>query len=255
MQQESFVAALKGSATLLGTLVSLRSPEVAEALALSGFDWLFVDMEHSPIDAAAAHAILQAVAGRALVALRLPSNSPEHFKQALDAGCDAVIVPMVNTVEETRAAVGAAKYPPLGARGAGIGRAHGYGIDFAGYVARANSSVAVIVQIEHIQAVENIEEILAVEGLDAVFLGPYDLSGSMGRLGQVAHPEVVAAMDTVRAACARAGMPWGIFCATAEKAAEEVARGARFVVAGSDLSLMMGAAANSLRTLGRSARR
>ncbi len=248
----SFVEALRGGRMLLGALVSVRSAEVAEALALCGFDWLFVDMEHSLIDVAAMQGMVQAVAGRAFVVSRLPGHAPEHFKKALDTGCDGVIVPMVNSAAEARAAVLAAKYPPLGARSAGMGRAQGYGAYFGAYTQTANERTALIVQVEHKDAVAGIEGILAVEGVDGVFLGPYDLSGSMGMLGQVGHPEVVAAMDTVRAACKAKGMPLGIFCATVEQAAVEIERGATLVVAGTDLGMMMGAARAGLERLSRS---
>jgi 2-keto-3-deoxy-L-rhamnonate aldolase RhmA len=245
----SFVGELRAGRVMLGALVSVRSAEVAEALALCGVDWLFVDMEHSLIDAAAAQGIVQAVAGRAYVLLRLAENAPEHYKKALDTGCDGVIVPMVKSADEARAAVRAAKYPPLGARSAGMGRAQGYGAGFAAYTREANETTALFVQLEHKDAVAEIEAIVAVDGVDGVFLGPYDLSGSMGMLGEVGHPEVVAAMDTVRAACAAKGMPLGIFCATLEQAAVEIERGATLVVMGTDLGMMMGAAKAGLERL------
>jgi 2-keto-3-deoxy-L-rhamnonate aldolase RhmA len=246
---KSLVAALRAAEPLLGVLVSVRSAEVAEALALSGADWLFVDMEHSLVDVVAAQGMLQAVAGRAFVVLRLPSNAQEHFKRALDTGCDGVIVPMVNSAADATAAVMAAKYPPVGARSVGIGRAHGYGADFAAYTRSANERVALIVQVEHREAVAEIDAIVRVPGVDGIFLGPYDLSGSMGLLGEVNHPEVVAAMDKVRSACAAVGMPLGIFCATTEQAAVELTRGATLVVAGTDLGTLMSATREGLRSL------
>lgn len=171
----SFVSSLRRSKPLIGTLVSVRSPEVAEALALCGYDWLFLDLEHSTIDVAAAQTILQAVGTRVYAVLRLPDNNPEHFKKALDTGCDGVVIPLVNSAHEAEAAVRAAKYPPMGNRSVGIGRAHGYGLSFASYVEEANSSVALILQIEHRSAVEQIDAIVAVKGFDAIFVGPYDL--------------------------------------------------------------------------------
>jgi 2-keto-3-deoxy-L-rhamnonate aldolase RhmA len=274
---------LREASPLRGVLVSVRSPEVAEALALAGADWLFVDLEHSLIDVAAAQAITQAVARRAYTVLRVAGNAPEHIQRALDTGCDGVIVPMIRSAAEARAAVAAvaaARYPPLGARSVGIGRAHGYGYHFAETIRSANDATALILQIEHIDAVRELDAIVALckrsrsgaeaaceaadkaaaeqgerpargigRGLDAsvaagqggvyaLFLGPYDLSGSLGVLGQIDHPSVVEAMATVRAACARQGVPLGIFCATAEQAAQELARGASFVTVGTDLGLM-----------------
>ncbi len=233
----------------MGTLVSVRSPEVAEALSLCGFDWLFVDLEHSMIDIAAAQNIVQAVGSKSFTVLRLPGNNPEHFKKALDTGCDGVIVPLINSADEARAAVLAAKYPPVGARSVGIGRAHGYGYTFGSYVETANASVALILQIEHKLAVDAIEDILAVEGFDGIFVGPYDLSASMGLLGQVTPPEVVAAIEKVREACRRAGVPFGIFCGSVSHSIAEIEQGAKLVVCGTDLMLMTGSASANLREL------
>jgi 2-keto-3-deoxy-L-rhamnonate aldolase RhmA len=248
-ERTSFVSALAESKPLVGTLVSVRSPEVAEALSLCGFDWLFVDLEHSMIDIAAAQGIVQAVGSKAFTVLRLPDNNPEHFKKALDTGCDGVIVPLINSADEARAAVLAAKYPPLGARSVGIGRAHGYGYSFGSYVETANALVALILQIEHRLAVDAIEDILAVKGFDGIFIGPYDLSASMGLLGQVTHPDVVAAIEKVRQACRQAKVPFGIFCSSVSHAAAEIEQGATFVVCGTDLMLMTGSASANLREL------
>ena len=245
----NFVSSLKRSEPLIATLVSVRSPEVAETLALCEYDWLFLDLEHSTIDIPSAQNIIQAVASRAFTVLRLPDNNPEHFKKALDTGCDGLVIPMVNSQNDALAAVLAAKYPPLGERSIGIGRAHAYGLSFASYVQDANASVALILQIEHRLAVEQIDSILAVDGFDGIFIGPYDLSGSMGLTGQVGHPEVVAAIEKVREACAKANMPLGIFCSSVAQAAAEMQRGTKFVVCGTDLMLMASSAKANLKEL------
>jgi 2-keto-3-deoxy-L-rhamnonate aldolase RhmA len=242
-------ARLRAAEPLLGVLVSVRSPEVAEALTLAGAEWLFVDLEHSLIDIAAAQAIAQAVARRAYTVLRVAANAPEHIQRALDTGCDGVIVPMIRSVAEARAAIAAARYPPLGARSVGIGRAHGYGYHFAEAIRTANDHTALILQIEHIDAVECVEAIVALEGVDGVFVGPYDLSGSLGVLGEIGHPRVVAAIERVRAACRAQGMPLGIFCATAEQAAAELSLGATFTTLGTDLGLMTRALKDGLEKL------
>ena len=234
----NFVSSIGTAKPLIGTLVSVRSPEVAEALALCGYDWLFLDLEHSTIDVAAAQNIIQAVASRSFTVLRLPDNNPEHFKKALDTGCDGLVIPLVNSAKDAEAAVRSAKYPPLGTRSVGIGRAHAYGLSFASYVEGANTSVALILQIEHKSAVEQIDQIIAVKGFDAIFIGPYDLSGSMGLLGQVSHPEVVHAIEKVREACGKAGIPLGIFCGSVAQAVTEIQRGTKLVVCGTDLMLM-----------------
>jgi 2-keto-3-deoxy-L-rhamnonate aldolase RhmA len=232
---------------LVGILVTLASPEVAEALAICGVEWLFVDMEHSPtLDPAAVQRIAQAVAGRCYVLVRVPTNDEAWIKKVLDAGVDGVIVPHVRSGDDARRAVGAAKYPPLGGRGIGIARAHQYGMDFAGYVARANDSTALVVQIEDAAAVQAVEEILAVPGADAAFIGPFDLSGSMGKLGQLDDPAAQAAIEKVLASCVAADMPVGIYAGTPQAAKVETERGIRFVAVSTDIGLMIGAAKGAM---------
>jgi 2-keto-3-deoxy-L-rhamnonate aldolase RhmA len=245
----SLVEALATARPLLGTLISVRSPEVAEALALCGFDWLFLDLEHATLDMAAAQQIIQATSHHAYTVLRIPDNTPEHFKKALDTGCDGVIVPMVNSRLAAEIAVRSAKYPPIGARSVGLGRAHGYGLHFADYVANANRTIALILQIEHINGVREIDDILSVPGFDAIFIGPFDLSASMGLIGQTTHPEVLAAIARVRAACLAAGKPFGAFCPTVAAAREQIAAHGQLIVIGTDLSAMTTQARANLSAL------
>src|SRR5262249_4692291 len=126
-------------------------------------------------------------------------------------GVDGIIVPQVETAEEAARAVAAAKYPPQGVRSAGLSRAHGYGMNFSAYIEQANQSVSVLLQIEHFEGVRNIEPILNVSGVDGIIIGPYDLSGSYGKLGQIQDAEVQQAIDTVFSACKKQGIPVGIF--------------------------------------------
>ncbi|MFD5127140.1 HpcH/HpaI aldolase family protein [Streptomyces olindensis] len=241
---------LRGPKPLLGTLVTVASPEVAEALAITGVEWLFLDAEHSPVmHPAAVQSIVQAVAGRSYTLVRVPKNDETWIKSALDAGADGVIVPHIKNAEDVEWAVGWAKYPPLGKRSVGITRAHSYGADFAGYLERANAATALVLQIEDIEAVEALPEILSIPGVDALFIGPYDLSGSMGRLGEVQDPDVQEAIETVVAASNRHGIPIGAFAATAAGAKAEVKRGIGFIAVGTDLGHLTGAVANSLATL------
>ena len=141
-----------------------------------------------------------------------------------------------------RRIVALSKYPPLGERSVGIGRAQGYGLRFAEYLEVANEQTTVVVQIEHRDGVANVDEIVATPGIDVVFVGPYDLSNSMGLVGQVNHPDVRAAIDKVRVACARMNLPTGIFCGTTEQASTEIKAGVRLVAVGADLSLMTNSA-------------
>lgn len=243
--KESFRTRLKRGDLLAGTLVSLPAPEVAEILAEAGFDWLFIDMEHSQLDPPAAQVILQAVDYRIACVLRVALNDEIWIKKALDTGASGVMVPQVNSAEDARRAVRFCKYPPKGSRSVGLFRAQGYGARLTEYLAEANQGTAVIVQVEHIQAVGNVEAIIAVEGVDAVLVGPYDLSASMDHMGQVEHPEVQAAIQRVRQACQAQGMPLGIFAATAERARAYIQQGYRLVAVSGD-TLMLGAAARDL---------
>jgi 2-dehydro-3-deoxyglucarate aldolase len=243
--KETFRTRLKRNEFLLGTLLTLPSPELAEVLSLTGLDWLFVDLEHSPMDAAAAQAVLQAVAGRLDCLLRVPANDEVWIKKALDTGATGVIVPQVNSAAEARQAVGWSRYPPQGTRSVGLGRAQGYGTDLQGYLGRSNAEVVLVVQAEHIQAVQNIEAILQVEGIDAVLVGPYDLSNSMGLPGQVEHPEVQAAIAQVRQACQAQGMPLGIFTTSTEKAVELKEQGYSLLAVSTD-ALMVSAAVKEI---------
>ena len=241
--------ALQRPKPLIGTLLTTASPEVAEVLALAGFDWLFIDLEHGSLSIQDAQRAIQAVAGRSLTVVRVPEATAENIKRVLDTGCDGIIAPHVNTADEARRIVALAKYPPDGERSAGLGRAQGYGLKFADYIASANSQTVVIVQIEHKDAVANVDEIRQVPGIDALFMGPYDLSGSMGILGQLSDTRVTTAIDRVRAACAASDMPLGIFCATADQASAAIKTGARLVAVGTDLFHMANSARTSLEAI------
>jgi 2-keto-3-deoxy-L-rhamnonate aldolase RhmA len=245
----SFVERLADMKPLIGSLVSTSSTEVAEALSLCGFEWLFLDVEHSVLDLASAQHILQAVAPQSYGVIRLPDNSAEHFKKALDTGCDGIVVPMINSVSDAERAVSFAKYTPLGKRSIGLARAQGYGLNFNEYLKSANNKIALILQIEHKDAVAHVEEIVAVPGVDAIFIGPYDLSASMGLLGQTSAPEVVEAMVRVRHACVNAKVPHGSFCMTANQAQDEIAGGGRLIVLGTDLLFMTSNAKVALASL------
>lgn len=230
---------------LIGTMLTTRSTEIAEALALLGMDWLFLDAEHGNLSIHEAQTCIQAIAGRSHTLLRIPDATPENIKRALDTGCSGIIVPLVNSEAAARSIVFQSRYPPVGGRSVGPGRAQGYGLRFAEYFEVANDQVAVVIQVEHKDAVRNLDAILAVPGIDAVFVGPYDLSASMGLLGQPGHPDVVAAIDTVRAACLRAGLPFGTLCGNALQARHEIERGARLLAVGTDILHM----ANSARAV------
>jgi 2-keto-3-deoxy-L-rhamnonate aldolase RhmA len=250
-ERVTFSQRIRSGDAAIGTLITTGSAENADVLAACGFDWLFLDCEHGALDAAQAQLILQVVGRRIPTIIRVPENADVSLKKTLDLGCEGVIVPMVNTAEDARRAVTAAKYPPLGSRSAGIARAHGYGAEFASYVAEANTHTSVIIQIEHVQAVENVQQILQVDGIDGVFIGPYDLSGSMNRLGDVTHPDVQAAIETTRVACLEAQMPVGIFAMTTEAGVKAVQSGYAFVAVGIDMAMLADAGRAIVTEFGR----
>jgi 2-keto-3-deoxy-L-rhamnonate aldolase RhmA len=243
---EGFRDRLRGGETLHGTLLNLPSAAVAEVLAGAGFDWLFIDTEHGAIGASALVSILQAVDRDLACVVRVPALEAGPIKRALDLGAAGIIVPQVETGEEAARAVRFARYAPDGERGMGLARAHGYGFAFSDYVARANDEIAVVIQVEHARAVENIDAIAAVAGLDAVFIGPYDLSASLGHPGAIGHPAVVAAIDRVTRCCRAAGMPLGIFGADADAVAPYAKRGYTLICAGVDC-LLLGFGARQLK--------
>jgi 2-keto-3-deoxy-L-rhamnonate aldolase RhmA len=240
-----FRARLRKRDLLLGTMVTLPTPAVAELFAALGFDWLFVDGEHGPLEAAELGAILQAASRETACIVRVPAVDPVAIQKALDLGAAGIIVPQVNTPEQAADVVRFARYPPQGARGVGLARAHGYGQRLKEYLRTANDEIAVIVQAENVRAVENIEAIVRVPGVDAVLLGPYDLSASLGKMGQVDHPDVVAAIARVTDACRDAGMPLGYFGVTAAAVRPYVERGYTLIVAGVD-TLYLGQGAKAL---------
>lgn len=220
--------------TLVGTLLTLAASEVAEIFALLGFDWLWIDLEHTALSWERVQQLTQAAAGRMGCIVRVPWNDPVYIKRALDLGCDGVIVPQVRTAEEARNAVAAAKYPPAGIRSVGIARAQQYGMKLQDCVLTANERVAVMLQIEHIDAVPHIAEIVGVPGVDAIIFGPYDLSASMGLPGQVTHAEVAQVIGKLANVCTEHKMPWGAFAPDAEVAKVQIARGGTVIALATD---------------------
>jgi 2-keto-3-deoxy-L-rhamnonate aldolase RhmA len=233
---------------LVGTIVSLASPEVAEVLSAAGFDWLFIEAEHGPLEALTIQRILQG-AGSTPCLVRLAGSDDIWIKQALDVGAAGIIAPLVNSAERAAQVVSWAKYAPFGTRGVGVGRAHGYGFNFQEYVSSANDETVVVVQAEHIDAVNNLEAIVQVPGVDGVLVGPYDLSASLGRIGEMTHPDVVSAIERVTQVCRAADMPLGIFGMSAEAVKPYVERGYTLITVGIDTVLLGNAARQMLKQI------
>ena len=248
----SFTKKLRNKEKLLGTMLTLPSPEIAEMVSQRGYDWLFMDGEHGALSTLDWQHMMQAVGGRCASIIRVPVNSEREIKKVLDIGADGIIAPKVNSAVEAEQIVRWCKYPPRGDRGIGLARAQGYGAYFSDYVERANDDIAVIVQAEHIDAVNNIESIAAVEGIDCIFIGPYDLSASLGKTGQVDDEEVVAAIEKVADVCKHRNIPLGYFGVTAESVQPYLDRGYTLICAGVDASFVIQGADSILQSLKRS---
>lgn len=229
---------LRSGERVLGCWTTLGHPQIAEILALAGFDFLLLDQEHGVGDPSALVGLLQAISATATTSVvRIPSNDPVYLKRVLDMGVEAVMIPNIESAEEARAAVAACRYPPRGRRGSAIGsaRASNYGMA-ANYRTEADDNILVIGQIESARAVDAIDEIAAVEGMDVLFIGPHDLSGTVGHLGDLKHPEVAALIARAEAGIKRAGKPMGTVPHPGASWADMFKRGYHFVNAGSDVS-------------------
>lgn len=248
---DTFRTRLLRGERLIGTIASIAASEAVEILADCGFDWLFIETEHAPVGPAELHRMISAAPNIPCV-VRLPNHDEINIKRALDAGAAGIIAPQVNTVEQARAIVAYAKYPPAGRRGVGISRANGYGYQVGDYAARANQDTAVIVQAEHIDAVINIDEIVAVPGVDAIFIGPYDLSASMGKLGQLSDPEVVAAINKIRDTALKAGLKLGFYANSPELVTPQLAAGFTLAACGVDVLFIRQGAKSVVEALKRS---
>lgn len=240
----------RGGQTPLGTWIMSASPLVAEAVGHAGFDFGVLDMEHSPLELGGAVQMLQALAASPMVpVLRVPVNEPVIVKRVLDAGAHTLLFPMVASADEARAAVAATRYPPAGVRGmAGMSRATRFGTD-ADYLATAHQRVGVIVQLESAAALRALEDIAAVPGVDALFVGPADLSADIGLPGQTHHPRVLELMTDAAHRSRAAGKPIGTLGLDPPAVAQYRAAGYDFVALSSDLGLLIQGAQTALTAL------
>ena len=238
-----FKRAIAGGGRPLGAWLSSGAPSTAEALGFAGFDFLVVDMEHTPIDVVQMIDILRTIAGTpALAIVRPPWNDMVMIKRAMDAGALSLLLPFVQNADEARRAVAYTRYPPEGVRGvAGSHRGSRYG-NVENYLKRANAEICVIVQIETVGALDRLEEIAAVPGVDSIFIGPADLSASMGLLGDMGNPKVHDKLAGAAAHCRRLGKPCGIIGADPKMVGKFLDYGYSWAAIGSDISLMVGRA-------------
>src|SRR5438093_9464470 len=239
--------ALKAGQPAIGTWLSLGSITAARFMARAGFAWLTVDIEHSLVDWETATHMFGSIADAGCIApARVPANRHDHIKRVLANGAHGIVVPMVNSREEAVAAVAAALYPPVGNRSVG-GSVHA--LNFAAtandYYAHANEEILIVLQCEHIQAVENADSIFSVPGIDAIFVGPNDLAASMrSKDGKPASGEATKkALDHVLATCKKHKVAAGIHCGSADEVNHRIAEGWKFLAITSELKMMLNGAA------------
>lgn len=236
----SFKQALAAPGARIGLWLALADPYTAELCATAGFDWLLIDGEHAPNDLRTTLAALQAVAPYPVhPVVRLPQGDTVLIKQVLEIGATTLLVPMVESAEQARALVAATRYPPRGVRGVGSGlaRSSRWGAR-ANYLQQADDGICLLVQVETAAALRQIDAIAAVDGVDGVFIGPADLSASMGHLGDPGHAEVRAAIDHGIARILAAGKAPGILAVDEALARHCIAAGARFVAVGVEATML-----------------
>jgi len=229
---------LKNNKLSIGSWITLGHSSIAEIMTTAGFKWLTIDMEHSAITLDQAQSLIQVIELSGCTPLvRVGENNPTLIKRVMDAGAHGVIVPMVNTQEDAKKAVSAVKYPPTGTRGVGLARAQGYGFEFERYKNWVKKESLVIVQIEHIEAINNLEAILNTKGVDGSIIGPYDLSGSLGWPGEFKRPKVQAALKRYEAVCRKLKKPMGIHVVQPEAAQvnQYIEKGYTFIAFGVDI--------------------
>lgn len=227
----------------IGTWIASASPLIAEAVGHSGFDWAVLDMEHSPIDLTNLLHLIQSVGATKLVpVVRVPANDAVTIKRVLDLGATTLQVPFVESAEQARLAVASTRYAPQGVRGLDANcRAARFGLATT-HLRTVNQTIGLIAELETTQALGELEAVAAVDGIDALFVGPGDLSASMGHTGQFTHPAVLEAMGQAVERAKRAGKPIGTVGPTPEMVAQFRAMGFDFVAVGSDIALLMRAA-------------
>ena len=226
---------------LFGGWVSFSHPSISEIFAHAGFDFIAIDMEHSTISVEQAQRIIATCQGDGTLCLPRPvSHSNDWIKPLLDSGADGLIVQMVNTPQEAESIIQHFKFPPIGSRSYGVNRAHNYGLNFDEYIKKWNESSSLIIQVESIQAIENIEKLLVFDEIDGVMIGPYDISGSLGVPGKTTHQLVIEATHKVIDACEKFGKSCGtqIESPTDENVKAIFDFGYTFGILGSDLFIL-----------------
>lgn len=244
---------LRNGELVLGTIISeVRNPNVAYMLAQCGFEFFIIDNEHGTYTSETVSNMIAAARGAGIsVIVRIAEICRENILKPLDSGAAGLLVPQVNTAEQAEEVIRHSKYPPAGNRGVGLRRAHSLyaRVDAAEYLQKANEDTFIAVQAENPQAIENIDAIASVDGVDCIFVGPFDLSVSLGIPGQLDHPREVEAIDKILAACRKHQIISGILMFDTNMLQHWIEKGVRFAVYSSDITLLADAAAKNVKEL------
>jgi len=252
MRPGSLKQKINNGETTIGSWITLGHPAIAEIMLRAGYDWLVVDLEHSTISIEQAGELIRTIdLGGSAPLVRITSNSPDQVKRVMDAGAHGIIVPMVNSAQDARNAVAATRYAPQGNRGVGLARAQGYGPKFSEYLEWQKESAIVIVQIEHKDAISNLEEILAVPGVDGFIIGPYDLSCSMGIPGEFEKSEFKDAMGRILNIGLAMGCPAGLHIVEPDvsRLEQAISEGYRFIAYSVDVRMLDVSARQGIDTI------
>ncbi|MFT6069507.1 MAG: 2-dehydro-3-deoxyglucarate aldolase [Bacteriovoracaceae bacterium] len=242
----------KGDTPAIGTWLSLGNEAIAEIFCNAGFSWICIDIEHSPCSLETTERLIRTIdlAGKAPL-VRLSSNDPVQIKRVLDSGAHGLIVPMVNSKEDVLRAYQSMHFPPLGNRGVGLARAQGYGPRFKDYHSWHKDNAPLIIQIEHIDALENLDDIFSCKEVDAYMVGPYDLSASMGIPGQFDHPDLLVALEKIKDTAKKYNVSPGIHIVEPNKAElkDRISEGYTFIAYSVDFRILDHSAREALNSI------
>jgi len=241
MKNKTLKMKLQNNEVTIGSWITIGNPCIPDILATAGFEWLVIDIEHTMIDFSMVQILISTIQSHNIAALvRVSKNEEVVIKRVLDAGADGIIVPMVCTEEDAFNAVNFSKYPPIGKRGVGLSRAQNYGIGFDEYKKWVNNDLVIIAQIEHIDGIRNLDKIIKVKGIDGTFIGPYDLSGSLGIPGKFEDPMVLDALNKYIKICNNENFPIGFHVISSDhkKLQEKINEGYKFIAFSTDYFFM-----------------
>ncbi|MDC1066094.1 aldolase/citrate lyase family protein [Candidatus Pseudothioglobus singularis] len=243
---------LKNNNLTIGAWITIYNPSIAEIFANAGFDWVVIDLEHSSINLSEAENLIRVVElSGATPLVRLTSNDSDQIKRVMDAGSHGVIVPMVKTLKDVQNAINSVKYPPVGVRGVGLARAQRWGNEFDNYLKWLENDSIIIVQIEHIEAVDNLDEIFSSDGVNGYIIGPYDLSSSMNMPGDFTNPDFIKVIEKIRNKAHEHNLCGGIHIVepNIEELHERISEGYKFIAYSLDTRILDSASRNALSSL------